>query len=552
MQGSLFRTLSISFIIILVLIFGTIFLSGAGMKFSTPNATLFDEGWSYSTPDTTGNLTEMPTKLPVQPNETMTLSRSLSSDFEQPRSILFRSSLQEGNVFLDGELIYQGHEGDDAHGLNLPLASRWGLVELPAGSDGQLLELHFSSPYPEMSGTVNPIYTGSSGSLQMHVIQSYLFNFLYAVSVLLLGFIFTAVYFVFRKLQPAELLYLGLLSIILSLWFIAESRMLQFFTDSQFLIGGLGYLMVPLIPIPMILYARDIVLTQRKAFMTFLSYLFLAQFFFVLLLQLFGIRDFFQSVTLTLFFVITASVIILYYVVKEVFQKKSQAAKFFLAAIGVLTFFSWIEIFMFFAEDPLFATSYVRVGFFMMITLLAGIGLKNLLTRIRHSYEAGIYKELAFKDPLVQGWNRLAFDRDTNRCFAPDQLPPYRRLIYFDLNDLKKINDIYGHCNGDEIIQLTFSNIQAVFGVYGRCYRLGGDEFAVLLTTDDETLYHQLVEQFESQLDAAGTNLPYKLEVSIGTAVLNRETGTQPGDWMHRADQAMYTDKAKRKHKAEA
>ena len=51
----------------------------------------------------------------------------------------------------------------------------------------------------------------------------------------------------------------------------------------------------------------------------------------------------------------------------------------------------------------------------------------------------------------------------------------------FDLNDLKKCNDTYGHDYGDQYIMMASEILKKLFALDGKCYRIGGDEFCALV-----------------------------------------------------------------------
>ena len=73
-------------------------------------------------------------------------------------------------------------------------------------------------------------------------------------------------------------------------------------------------------------------------------------------------------------------------------------------------------------------------------------------------------------------------------------------LLIFDVNDFKKINDIYGHHYGDEILSLFGKILKENYCQYGTCYRVGGDEFAAIMEDNVEKvieLNSKLVERLE-------------------------------------------------------
>lgn len=71
---------------------------------------------------------------------------------------------------------------------------------------------------------------------------------------------------------------------------------------------------------------------------------------------------------------------------------------------------------------------------------------------------------------------------DLEKRMAPDELNEGGKILptvifMFDLNDLKKCNDTFGHDYGDRYIKMAAESLKKIFAGEGRCYRIGGDEF---------------------------------------------------------------------------
>ena len=95
-----------------------------------------------------------------------------------------------------------------------------------------------------------------------------------------------------------------------------------------------------------------------------------------------------------------------------------------------------------------------------------------------------IYRQLATEDKMTSLSNRNAYElrlRELQR-----EAPGEVTLILFDIDQMKKINDTYGHHVGDQVIELAGQCIYEAFGDGGECYRIGGDEFCVLLTSPQD------------------------------------------------------------------
>jgi len=95
--------------------------------------------------------------------------------------------------------------------------------------------------------------------------------------------------------------------------------------------------------------------------------------------------------------------------------------------------------------------------------------------------------KLTLSDPLTGLGNRRALEQDFER-YRHLTLRDNKRLILtlWDINDLKKINDVYGHSHGDEILKKFASAVTSTARHSDPFYRIGGDEFAGLhIGTED-------------------------------------------------------------------
>jgi diguanylate cyclase (GGDEF)-like protein len=61
-------------------------------------------------------------------------------------------------------------------------------------------------------------------------------------------------------------------------------------------------------------------------------------------------------------------------------------------------------------------------------------------------------------------------------------------LLMLDIDHFKRVNDTYGHLNGDTVLKIIASIIHQNIRVFDMASRYGGEEFAVILTDTDESL----------------------------------------------------------------
>jgi len=156
------------------------------------------------------------------------------------------------------------------------------------------------------------------------------------------------------------------------------------------------------------------------------------------------------------------------------------------------------------------------------------------------------YHELALKDPLTGLSNRRSFEESGNREFSRSRRHGYgMALVLYDLDDLKRVNDEYGHPAGDEAIRRIATVLTSVSRATDMAARLGGDEFAIVLpeTTLEEgvAIAKRAADAlFASPVEAGGS--VFRVGASAGVAAL-AESDESFQSLYERADQALYRAK---------
>ena len=115
----------------------------------------------------------------------------------------------------------------------------------------------------------------------------------------------------------------------------------------------------------------------------------------------------------------------------------------------------------------------------------------------------------------------------------------------FDCNDLKKINDMYGHEKGDEYIKNACHFICTTFR-RSAVFRIGGDEFAAVLMNEDFANRDNLTDIFTNEQEAisASASDPWnQLHIAMGLAIFSSDSDGSLNDTIKRADELMYENK---------
>jgi two-component system, cell cycle response regulator len=154
-------------------------------------------------------------------------------------------------------------------------------------------------------------------------------------------------------------------------------------------------------------------------------------------------------------------------------------------------------------------------------------------------------RSVAMTDDLTGVYNRRGFlDAGTRllNVARRDLQPAY--LVYFDLDNLKEVNDTAGHAAGDRLIRETANFLRELFpsyGVYEVLGRLGGDEFAAL-TTDTNCPSRSEILLRARLRQARAADLP-RLSLSVGFAYLNPLLPIGINELLRNAERIMYEHK---------
>jgi diguanylate cyclase len=529
--------LAIVFFLLFLFLVSTFFASDSVMiERERPNA--MNDSWQYIEENKT--IQRLPARLNVDAHTPYSIAQTLNEDFSTKQYLLIRTSLQDIEIHLNGDLLY---EKDLSSERSLPpYASLWHIIELPHDSDGKTLTITLHSPYEAMSGIINDIYYGSSVQLHRHIIHQFAFRLVIALFVLFMGLVMLLSTIFLKKQKNYGNHHLGLFFILLSFWIIAESRMLQFITGSQMIIGSLAYLSLPLFPIPIAIYLRNYVIHKYKKPYNVLIIAFAVQFLVVWFAQVFGIADFFESVVFSQALLGIAFVIAITTLFIEAIKHQNKFAALTLKILIIVLVFFLIELLNFILGNFIFISLFalIGVGLFVLVVFIAFI--RNLISRLKVSYRNELLESMAYHDALTNAKNRRAFEENMDTLFNDKLHVSKVRLVYFDFDDLKKINDLKGHEAGDMLLKSGYECIESTFGKLGTCYRLGGDEFACILedrsTSSFETTYEALHLAFYELTKSLG----YKTRISVGSSIY-REDDLKYSDMMKRADQDMYRNK---------
>jgi diguanylate cyclase (GGDEF)-like protein len=186
-------------------------------------------------------------------------------------------------------------------------------------------------------------------------------------------------------------------------------------------------------------------------------------------------------------------------------------------------------------------TAHVRAA---IMQLMAEVD--RLRQELKQSQARIAYLEnLADQDTLLPVANRRAFVRELTRMMAfSDRYGSPGSVLYFDINEMKNINDTYGHGGGDAALVHIADMLEKNTRTSDVVGRLGGDEFAVILANADAATASEKAQQLAKAIETTPfiwQGREIKIGVSVGAHTFN--SGEKAGDALDAADRAMYERK---------
>ena len=156
--------------------------------------------------------------------------------------------------------------------------------------------------------------------------------------------------------------------------------------------------------------------------------------------------------------------------------------------------------------------------------------------------------KLYITDPLTETLNRRGFEKKISEKFDKDgKMIKEIAVVSIDMDDLKIINDTYGHNAGDDAIKETATCIDQALNPGEFVARMGGDEFEVVLVLSEIGRVGKFIRNVRNnirQINLSG-KYPFELSASIGTCEVQDWHGV--GESMKKADKAMYLEKKAKK-----
>lgn len=469
------------------------------------------------------------------------------------RVVAYHTTHMELRVRIGGEEVYALTIPDGA--TVRTTGYHWNFITLTDADRGKDIEFALMPTYAD-GFPGGGFYYGSRMAVERMIVYERLARCLVALTIILAGCILKAYDWLIVRKEAKDvdrsLQHFSSFAIMLGTWSLCESQIFDLYIPAKIALVYLDHLMLMCMPILFLLFIRHMYQNRNLLLWKICCYVNLGVVVIRVLLQLVGVRDLRESLWMThvclgLFIV----AVIAMSVHEVVVCKISNELKINIVCVMVIMAATICELAIFRIGHR--SAPYGSIGFLVYIVVMGTVSLRKNRAMMERAKESEIYRRLAFIDELTGVYNRTAFNRDKESRMIQDQkthqakIPP-TVLYMFDLNDLKKCNDTYGHEYGDQYITMISGVLKQIFGLDGNCYRLGGDEFCVMMPFKNENDIKSKLLQFKNALkekNRMGFVVP--VSVAVGYGIYDSVKDQTLDDTMRRADEIMYQEKQRMK-----
>ncbi len=151
--------------------------------------------------------------------------------------------------------------------------------------------------------------------------------------------------------------------------------------------------------------------------------------------------------------------------------------------------------------------------------------------------------EYSLQDVLTGGLNTKAYHEELHDLFEEEISNKDVWCVIADLNNLKIINDVLGHLEGDNAIRNSYYVLNENFKIYGKTYRVGGDEFVALLRDCSQEDVENAVATVTAQLEALNANSENKYSMAFGFEHFTGSNLEEYKEFFKIVDKKMYDNK---------
>lgn len=493
-----------------------------------------------------------------------TLKKKLPDLMSDNQELMLVSQHVDFTVYLDNKMIYN-YQPKVPRLAGKTYGQKVHFVNLGEGSNSKELRILVYATYRDRSGLLTNVYIGSSGSYIAKNVRETIFPFILS----LFGIFLSALIFVLSKSLPKDdrqgysMKFLSIMGVTGSIWVMFESNMLIYIVRRGIMSENTKVFMMIFASFAATAFVHEFYEVRKNIPIYITIFVNLLTVVFLIASSMIGYKDYHEYLPLVQVIMIFECFYISYVIARRtVFSKsKSYRRKTWFMPVGFLclilsvffSIFRYVEV----GTTTSNSSRLMGVTVSIMLVVMAKHYNMQINRNTKKAIKADAFERMAYTDELTGIENRAAYYREEMKLkdLVDNGKSEGVIIVNMDLNNLKMVNDVYGHDRGDQYLKSASEVLRRTFDNWGHVFRIGGDEFIALVQFDKfddgsiEENQHFLMSTLERNQELIGRRDGWENELSIayGVSLYRNGDSISFDEAKKRADKAMYKMKSRMK-----
>lgn len=521
------------YVVILVLL--AAFLLGQSI-YPSERETVTEESITYTgtfyrvLADGTKEEIPVPGKCDVPAGEPLVIRSVLPQDYHE-NTIAIRSSLENVRIYIGGELrtVYDT-ENTRPFGKNS--ASRYVFCETSGEDAGQEVRIELQCFTKKYSGVVNAVYCGDKSDIWAYIFHCYFMVTLIACAMLFAGLVVLIISLVLDIIYKTrfDLEYLGWCMILGAVWMLGESKLRQLFVSNASILSNMCFFVVMICPLPILFYIDSVQQGRYRKVYHVAECITCVNFVLCTALQVLNIADFISTMFLSHMVIAGTFLTIFITICRDLIQGTAKHYKLPLIGLVAAMIAVMLEVTAVYRVVSL-SGIFIATG----LVVLLVVTLIQTMDRIRE-LELARQREARESLDYLTG---LPMRHKGEKLILEKMQEHDGCLGFVDMDNLKKINDVYGHKAGDRALRLVGAMLTECMENAVVC-RLGGDEFLFYLPAVSEAEINMRVRKLFDSFRAAKNAAAETSAASLSCGLCMCRQGDNFEEYYIKADKALY------------
>lgn len=521
------------YVVILVLL--AAFLLGQSI-YPSERETITEESITYTgtfyrvLADGTEEEIPVPGRCDVSAGELLVIRSVLPQDYHE-NTIAIRSSMENVRIYIGGELrtVYDT-ENTRPFGKNS--ASRYVFCETSGEDAGQEVRIELQCFTKKYSGVVNAVYCGDKSDIWAYMFHCYFMVTLIACAMLFAGLVVLIISLVLDIIYKTrfDLEYLGWCMILGAVWMLGESKLRQLFVSNASILSNMCFFVVMICPLPILFYIDSVQHGRYRKVYHVAECITCVNFVLCTALQVLNIADFISTMFLSHMVIAGTFLTAFITICRDLIQGTAKHYKLPLIGLVAAMIAVLLEV-----------TAVYRVVSLSGIFIATGLVVLLVVTLIQtmdHIRELELARQREARESLDY-LTGLPMRHKGEKLILEKMQKHDGCLGFVDMDNLKKINDVYGHKAGDRALRLVGAMLTECMENAVVC-RLGGDEFLFYLPEASEAEMSMRIRKLFDSFGATKNVTAETSPASLSCGLCMCRQGGNFEEYYIKADKALY------------